>query len=228
MMLVDDLLRRPYFLGERWHWGGLYIPIDSHDPCNFFSSKMFFFWTQIVFAQLCHVHDFEMILVSCKVNAVPFVCQVKVSSWCIGQTIFVRQKRWFFRDAGDVPSLKLRASSPLKNGVRLNYFPFGAKGLFSGAFAVSFREGISLLALLVWFWIPSWLMWWSDHDHCPICRLPYDIGGAISSLGWCIFPLNEERFGTLESSKSQGSHCSINLSSLKIGWLWLSPGYVWD
>ena len=35
--------------------------------------------------------------------------------------------------------------------------------------------------------------------------LTYDIGGAICSQGWCIFLVNEERFRTPESSKSQGS-----------------------
>ena len=34
--------------------------------------------------------------------------------------------------------------------------------------------------------------------------LPCDVGGAIWSQGWCILLLNEELFGTPESSKSQG------------------------
>ena len=41
-----------------------------------------------------------------------------------------------------ISSLKLTASlPPKKDGWKTFSFPFGAKGLFSGAFAVSFREG---------------------------------------------------------------------------------------
>ena len=90
---------------------------------------------------------------ACKVNARnPFCCaRSKFLPDASVKRFSCAKKDGSLEMRGDVPSLKLRASSPLKNGVTLNYFPFGAKGLFSGAFAVSFREGISLLALLVWF-----------------------------------------------------------------------------
>ena len=43
-----------------------------------------------------------------------------------------------------------------------------------------------------------------------------DIGGAINGRqGWCVFILNRERFGTPESSKSQGSFWVTNFKQEK-------------
>ena len=44
----------------------------------------------------------------------------------------------------NLPSLKITAKAPGNGWLEDEAFPFGAKGLFSGAFAVSFGEGICI------------------------------------------------------------------------------------